>query len=199
MPSPEHVKPLGSRGASGFSRKFCRLARHFICERGSRAQPPTTFRRNESSDSRVLNVDGTTSNSASNSMVSRTFRKQSPRVNGKTNRFARSPVKRNCSRNLGRGRIGGVAGMKSRRAFKEKKGGRIDFQDWCDDICLVYGRTYARVRTSEVRRSINRPLLKSHINALTRTPTHSQPLSLPLYPSSLSHSLFLSLRLFPSV
>jgi len=40
----------------------------------------------------------------------------------------------------------------------------VDFQDWRDDICLVYGKTYARVRTAEVRRSINRPLLKSHVN-----------------------------------
>lgn len=38
------------------------------------------------------------------------------------------------------------------------------FRDWRDDICLVYGKTYARVRTAEVRRSINRPLLKSHLN-----------------------------------
>jgi len=42
--------------------------------------------------------------------------------------------------------------------------GGVDFQDWRDDICLVYGKTYARVRTAEVRRSINRPLLKSHVN-----------------------------------
>ena len=58
--------------------------------------------------------------------------------------------------------------------FKEKRrvGGWIDFQYWRDDICLVYGQTYARVRTSEVRCSINRPLLKSHINALTRAHTH---------------------------
>lgn len=40
----------------------------------------------------------------------------------------------------------------------------MDFQDWRDDICLVYGKTYARVRTAEVRSSINRPLLKSHVN-----------------------------------
>ena len=59
--------------------------------------------------------------------------------------------------------------------FKEKRrvGGWIDFQYWRDDICLVYGQTYARVRTSEVRCSINRPLLKSHINALTRAHTHT--------------------------
>lgn len=38
----------------------------------------------------------------------------------------------------------------------------IDFQDWRDDICLVYGKTYARVRTTEVRSSINRPLLRNH-------------------------------------
>lgn len=44
----------------------------------------------------------------------------------------------------------------------------MDFQDWRDDICLVYGKTYARVRTAEVRRSINRPLLKSHVNGRTR-------------------------------
>lgn len=46
----------------------------------------------------------------------------------------------------------------------------MDFQDWRDDICLVYGKTYARVRTAEVRCSINRPLLESHVNG-----THVYP------------------------
>lgn len=47
------------------------------------------------------------------------------------------------------------------------------FRDWRDDICLVYGKTYARVRTAEVRRSINRPLLKSHVNGTRVYPAHA--------------------------
>lgn len=47
------------------------------------------------------------------------------------------------------------------------------FRDWRDDICLVYGKTYARVRTAEVRRSINRPLLKSHVNGTRVYPAHT--------------------------
>jgi len=50
--------------------------------------------------------------------------------------------------------------------------GRMDFQDWRDDICLVYGKTYARVQTAEVRCSINRPLLESHVNG-TRVYPHT--------------------------
>lgn len=61
---------------------------------------------------------------------------------------------------------------RAERTFRGVEGGKrcaregrwMDFQDWRDDICLVYGKTYARVRTAEVRSSINRPLLKSHVN-----------------------------------
>lgn len=197
MPSPEHVKPPVPAARADF-RGNSVASRDIL----STSVYPERNRQRRSDGTRVPIPESSTSTEQRAippriQCFRETFRKQSHRVNGKTNRFARSPVKRNCSANLGRERIGGVAGMKSRRAFKEKKGGRIDFQDWCDDICLVYGRTYARVRTSEVRRSINRPLLKSHINALTRTPTHSQPLSLSSTTSPFSLSL--SLSLFPSV
>ena len=84
-------------------------------------------------------------------------------------------------RQLRQSPLGAQEGKRDRRRiasdgrFRTSKGGWMCgwiFRDWRDDICLVYGKTYARVRTAEVRRSINRPLLKSHVNGTRVYPAH---------------------------